>query len=184
MPERAASKAKPTDRPVVPPRHGIERQEARAADICTAAGSTRELPLPVGALAPAQHALARVGWEIENLDVDRVAGTVRIDLKRYDGRITTLFADRFGRAYVERLQRTEHRLTGRPEWQAPGLDFRFLGRDRYATPQDALRALCEYALANPAVGFAALPRSDARAALATITETMSGFQLDVRLEPL
>ena len=56
--------------------------------------------------------------------------------------------------------------------------------EHYACIDPALRALCEYALANPAVGFAALPRSDARAALATITETMSGFQLDVRLEPL
>jgi hypothetical protein len=129
--------------------------------------TTSALPATGLTLRAVAHQLERCGWTPTDFDVDLGRGTLRLQLKRFDGRLVTLWADRHGRAYVER----------------EGVDVsRFLGRQRFDDPHQALESLAGYVADNPAEGRAALTSAEARQLLFPLLGAALGRALAPKAE--
>lgn len=110
--------------------------------------------IPPGYRLDAQRAIAcaleRMGWQMLAVDVDMVAETARIEVKRRDGLLVTLDA-RIGSASITReMMRTETTIVGRrgDRFLAERLRYEFLGRQRYTGVRSATRGLCYYLAEN------------------------------------
>ena len=114
----------------------------------------------------AARALARVGWEIREADINMATGKATLRLFRADGRWLHLSADERGGA-VERWRRDrpDQRGMGGVGPMFHGLTDTFLGRTRCASAVGALRFLCTYVADNPAPHCAPLPASEVRDAI-------------------
>lgn len=109
--------------------------------------------------------LERGGWALRTLEVDLVAGHLRVEAQHSDdGLSVTLWADRLGRVYLEREIRVwvERGASARNKRYPGAWDVRFLGREHYREAPDGLRALAAY-LANNSGGR--LPLAASREAL-------------------
>lgn len=129
-------------------------------------------PAPnVSSLAPLlEFTLQRAGWQIEQIDIDVVAGRVLVELRRFDGRRALVHADSAngGRAYLERTEDAFRYVTHRGVLCERRQDV-LLGRTRYPGAEgfrSALRSLTRYVADNPAPGFPAIEAVDIRRALA------------------
>lgn len=105
-------------------------------------------------------ALGSIGWELRRLDIDASTGEAVITV-RHHALLVTLYADRLGRASVERenlVTRTE--LVGRrgDRFPAECLGTEFVGRQRFEGVRSAMRGLADYIADNSNV-----PRIEARA---------------------
>lgn len=134
----------------------------------------------MSALQPAPHTsslaplleltLQRAGWQIEQLEIDTVAGRVLVELRRFDGRRALVHADSAGggRAYLERTEEAIRYVTHRGVLCERRQDV-LLGRRHYPGAEgfrSALRSLTCYVADNPAPGFPAISGGDIRRALA------------------
>lgn len=105
-----------------------------------------------------QKALSALGWDLLSVEIDEGRGSARIDVKR-NGRTVMLLVDHLGRASVERFR-------DRRVWVALGrrgdrfnsecLVSDFLGRERFASPREALRGFVGYLAHNGREGAEAL----------------------------
>lgn len=89
--------------------------------------------------------LARLGWSISSIEVDAIAETAHIELRR-GGRLVT-FDVRNGSATTTReTVEAESVAVGRrgDRFRADRLRMRLLGRDRHDGLRSGLRALCAY----------------------------------------
>lgn len=110
--------------------------------------------------------MERHGWELRELDLDFVIGKARVRLHRFDGRWLDLFADRHGRAVVERWHRHSTVTRYRGGAQCDSFEDDFLGRQRFDGARAALRHMTNYLADNPCPGFPALTAGEIRRALA------------------
>jgi hypothetical protein len=113
------------------------------------------------------RALALLGWQCMQADVDVVARAMRIELKRGDGRLLTLDI-RPGHASItrEHVVHTQARIG--PHWNRTVVDrlsTRFLGRERFSDPRDAALSLAAYVSDNASTGT----RLDAGAVVALLS---------------
>lgn len=110
------------------------------------------------------RALAVLGWQCLQADIDTVVHTARVELKRDDGRLVTLDIDRLGRASItrEHVMHTQARIG--PHWNRTVVDrlsTLFLGRDRFSDPQGAVRSLAAYVSDNSTGKASLTSREDA-----------------------
>lgn len=108
------------------------------------------------------HTLERLGWSLSSAEVNLVANTARVELRRTDGLLVTLDA-RNGRASITRERvRVETELRGRKSdrYRAEFIRVEFIGRTRYDGIRSAMRSLCNYVEDNavaPALRFTVRP---------------------------
>lgn len=132
--------------------------EVTASDVLSQA-VLQGVPLMDALLAPRERALTpirclqlgleRIGWTIENAEIDLVNETARIELRRGDLHVT--FDARNGRASSTRERvYTETQLVGRrgDRFRAEVLRTRFVGRTRHEGARSGLRWLCGYIADN------------------------------------
>ena len=111
------------------------------------------LPTPAEppALAARRRSIAAavglLGWDLHHLELDTERGRLLCDVRRGDRRVELHITERG--ASVERWARgtrSEKHLKGGLRWDVP--DDRFLGRQRYASPAEAVAGLADYLIAN------------------------------------
>lgn len=125
---------------------------------CTMRWMVSDLPmLSETRMSAVSYALATLGWDVQAIDIDLVAGRAKIELRRADGLLVTLAADGHGRASVTRELTVLRRGTC-GAGGARGRGFivervatEFLGRTRYEGLRAALRGLAHYVALNSAV---------------------------------
>ena len=123
------------------------------------------------ATTPAQrtlvHTLERLGWSIASAEVNLVAGTARIELRRADGLLVTLDARNGNVSITRERVRVEVKRMGRngDRYRAEVLRTDFLGRTRHEGIRSGLRALANYVEDNATT---AAPRFTARPAFAAL----------------
>lgn len=114
--------------------------------------------------------LERLGWSIAAAEVNLVANTARVELRRADGLLVTLDA-RDGRASITRERvRTVIERRGRrgDRYRAETLHTEFIGRTRHPDGiRSAMRSLCNYVEDNAIVDT---PRFTARRAFAALLQ--------------
>lgn len=135
-----------------------------------------------GALAPSpetpgdllacrlSRALAALGWQCNQADINAAAGTARVELARDDGRLVTLDIDRLGRASITREHRGHETVTvGRRGDRCPveRCTVRFLGRQQYTDARSAVAGLAAYVSDN--ASGARLPAADLVALLSGVS---------------
>lgn len=114
---------------------------------------------PAPLLTVASRALERLGWELCFVDLDLVAERGRVQVKRFDGVLVTLDADkRLGRASLTRERVVTRRDTFRPDARGPSVPVdrcttEFIGRTKYDGVRSAARALADYIGDNPQPGL-------------------------------
>lgn len=95
-------------------------------------------------------AVGLLGWDLHHLEIDRERGRLLCDVRRGDRRVELRVTERG--ASVERWHRDTRTVrvgTRRRDsmlYDVP--DDRFLGRQRYASPAEAVAGLADYLVAN------------------------------------
>lgn len=113
------------------------------------------------------HTLERLGWSIASAEVNLVAGTARIELRRADGLLVTLDARNGNVSITRERVRVEVEVTGRrgDRCRSEVLRTEFLGRTRHEGIRSGLRALASYVEDNATT---TTPRFTARSAFAAL----------------
>ena len=119
----------------------------------------------------AQHraltaALEAIGWEMKHADLDMVAGMIKIEAKRFDGRVVRAFVTGTS-SYIEAEVISVRRIKDRG-LPADRVEPILLSRQRCLGARHAVWKWCNYLADNPAPNLPALTRVDVQRLVAAL----------------